>query len=31
MNTAKLEMLSHKGIEQWLRKGLKQVTGRPMP
>lgn len=24
MNTAKLEMLSHKGIEQWLRKGLKQ-------
>jgi hypothetical protein len=24
MNTAKLELLSHKGIEQWLRKGLKQ-------
>ena len=24
MNTAKLELLSHKGIEQWLRKGLKK-------
>jgi hypothetical protein len=24
MNTAKLELMSHKGIEQWLRKGLKK-------